>query len=101
MNNTSLLHHFVLSAASRFIRLQLVEYKYDFELAHYLPWQRDECFLSLNPAGSLPVFQYNDNIIISGSRAISEWIEESRADASLLSGSSVQRAEIRRLTDWF
>ena len=101
MNNTSFLHHFALSAASRFIRLQLVEYKYDFELTHRFPWQRDEAFLYLNPAGSLPVFQYNDNIIISGSRAISEWIEESRADASLLSGSSVQRAEIRRLTDWF
>ena len=101
MNNTSLLHHFVLSAASRFIRLQLVEYKYEFELAHHLPWQRDEDFLSINPAGSLPVFQYNDKIIISGSRAISEWIEESRADARLLSGSVAQRAEIRRLTDWF
>ena len=101
MNNTSLLHHFVLSAASRFIRLQLVEYKFDFELAHRLPWRRDESFLSLNPAGSLPVLQYNDKIVLSGARAICEWIEESRADARLLLGSSVQRAEIRRLIDWF
>ena len=101
MNNSSLLHHFVLSASSRFIRLQLVEYKYDFELTHHLPWKRDEGLLSLNPAGSLPVFQCNDRIILSGSRAISEWIEEARADSRLLLGSSVQRAEVRRLTDWF
>ena len=101
MNNTSLLHHFVLSAASRFIRLQLVEYKFVFELAHRLAWRRVESFLSLNPAGSLPVFQYNDKIVLSGARAISEWIEESRADARLLLGSSVHRAEIRRLIDWF
>jgi glutathione S-transferase len=101
MNNSPLLHHFPLSAASRFIRLQLAEYKYNFELIHRIPWQRDEQFLSLNPAGSLPVFEYNDKVIISGSRAISEWVEESRADSRLLSGSSVQRAEIRRLTDWF
>ena len=101
MNSTSILHHFVLSAASRFIRLQLVEYHYDFELAHRLPWNWDEDFLSINPAGSLPVLEYNDKIIISGSRAISEWIEESRADSKLLSGTSIQRAEIRRLTDWF
>ena len=92
MNNTSFLHHFALSAASRFIRLQLVEYKYDFELAHRLPWQRDEGFLYFNPAGSLPVFQYNDKIIISGSRAISEWIEESRSDARLFARVSPQNS---------
>ena len=101
MKFNSLLHHFPLSPASRFIRLQLAEYEYDFELIHRLPWQRDEEFLTINPAGSLPVFQYEDTIIICGSRAISEWIEESRADSRLLYGSSIQRAEIRRLLDWF
>lgn len=101
MNFVPQLHHFPLSSASRFIRLQLAEYQYDFELVHHLPWQRDEEFLAINPAGSLPVFQYNDEIIISGSRAISEWIEETRPESRLLSGSSVQRAEIRRLLDWF
>ena len=101
MKFNSLLHHFPLSPASRFIRLQLAEYEYDFELIHRLPWQRDEEFLTINPAGSLPVFQYEDTIIICGSRAIREWIEESRADSRLLYGSSIQRAEIRRLLDWF
>lgn len=101
MQNTPLLHHFPLSAASRFIRLQLAEYEYDFELINHVPWQRDESFLLLNPAGSLPVFQYNENSVICGARAISEWVEESRVDAKLLFGSSVQRAEIRRLLEWF
>ncbi len=101
MNYQSLLHHFPLSPASRFIRLQLSEYQYDFELVHRLPWQRDEEFLAINPAGALPVFHYDKEIIVCGSRAISEWIEETRADSRLLSGSSIQRAEIRRLLDWF
>ena len=101
MSYNSLLHHFPLSPASRLIRLQLAEYKFEFELVQRLPWKRDEEFLAINPAGSLPVFQYDDTVIICGARAISEWIEETRADSRLLSGSSVQRAEIRRLLDWF
>ena len=101
MNYKSQLHHFPLSAASRLIRLQLAEYQYDFTLINHFPWKRDENFLAINPSGSLPVFEFNNDIIISGSRAISEWIEETTATSRLLAGSSMHRAEIRRLIDWF
>jgi len=101
MNYKSQLHHFSLSAASRLIRLQLAEYQYDFTLINHFPWKRDENFLAINPSGSLPVFEFNNDIIISGSRAISEWIEETTATSRLLAGSSMHRAEIRRLLDWF
>lgn len=96
-----ILYHYPLVPASRFIRLVMAEYKWDFELRSVVPWERHDALLQLNPAGDLPVFDDVVRGVICGSRAISEWIEETQQDAFLLKGSANARAEIRRMVDWF
>ncbi|MGC6412606.1 MAG: glutathione S-transferase family protein [Candidatus Puniceispirillaceae bacterium] len=108
------LFHHALSAGSRLIRLQLAEHQLDFDLKTQVPWQRDERFLAMNPAGSLPVLALDSDYrqTLCGVRAISEWVEEQalgnafaqqdRTPASNLLGEQMLvRAETRRLIDWF
>lgn len=97
------LHHHALSSGSRLIRLQMAEYQLDFDLKTQVPWQRDERFLALNPAGSLPVLTLDSQHrqAICGVRAISEWVEEQHPQRNLLGEQPMLRAEVRRLIDWF
>lgn len=95
------LYHYALSAASRIVRLHLAEYGLEHDLKTQLPWQRDESFLALNPAGNLPVLAWNDGRAISGAGVICEWLEETAARPVLMLGDAAERAEIRRLFDWF
>lgn len=64
------------------------------------PWHPSPDLYKLNPAGDLPVF-LNDGNIIVGHYAISEYLEETVAEAPLIFGTPKQKAEIRRMTDWF
>ena len=96
-----ILHHYALSAASRIVRLHLAEYEMEHELKTQLPWQRDEAFLALNPAGDLPVLAWPDGRQLAGARVICEWLEETAPAPRLMAGDAGQRAEIRRLYDWF
>ena len=96
-----ILYHYPLAPASRFVRLVMAEYKWDFELRVIVPWERNEGLLQLNPAGDLPVLDDVVRGVFCGSRAISEWVEETQEGAYLLDGSPQERAEIRRLIDWF
>lgn len=97
----NILYHFVLSAPARALRLQLSEYGIAFQLQDRLPWQRDEAFLALNPAGTLPVLQMPQRVILCGLRSASEYIEDTHEGAFLLGKNAGERAEIRRLLDWF
>jgi glutathione S-transferase len=66
------------------------------------PWERHEDFLSLSPSGDVPVMVTEDGVILVGAMVISEFIEETEdKDGSLMWGSAAERAEIRRLTEWF
>ena len=95
-----LLIHHPSSQYSRKIRLQMSEKKMLFVLREEDPWKLSEDFLKLNPAGELPVF-LNDGKIISGNYAICEYLEETHPDIPLVFGDADQKAEIRRLCDWF
>jgi len=96
-----ILYHYPLAPSSRFIRLILAEYKQDVELRASVPWERDESVLRLNPAGELPVLDDAAQGVYCGARVIAEWIEEVQEGAFLLDGTAEERAEIRRLIDWF
>ena len=96
-----ILYHYPLVPAARFIRLVMAEYKWDFELRSLAPWERHEALLRLNPSGDLPVLDDVVRGVICGSRAICEWIEETEKEAFLLTGTPNERAEIRRMIDWF
>ncbi len=97
------LYHTPLSPYCRKIRLQLREKKLDFELQDEPVWERREDFFKLNPAGEVPVLVDENGLIVSGSYAICEYLEEGyESDTPSLLGSTVgERAEIRRLISWF
>ena len=97
------LHHYQLSASSRFTRLLLAERGLMVLPKIETPWVRNEDFLTLNPAGDLPVLVGEDGMALCGATVIAEYIEETEDSSmqSLLWGEAEARAEIRRLVQWF
>ncbi len=102
------LTHFRLCPLSRSIRIVLDELAVPYELEEEQPWNLRAAFLSLNPAGDLPVLQIANGPILSGNYAISEYIAEEMKrhprdglTVPLFPGSRDDRAEVRRLVDWF
>lgn len=94
-----LIQHSV-SPASRKIRVMMSEKKMLFVLREEEPWNlSNECY-KLNPAGELPIFLFDGNVL-SGNNAICEFLEETSKDYKLLPQDIKQRAEARRLAEWF
>ena len=97
------LHHDILDAPSRTIRLLLAEYGLETTLLHEQLWERREAFLRLNPAASLPVLIDGTTTVV-GAQVGLEYLDETvgtmKGDARLVPGDAVARAEMRRLVDW-
>lgn len=94
-----LIHHSV-SPQSRKIRIMMAEKKMLFVLKEEEPWNLSPDIRKLNPAGELPIFIFDGNII-AGNYPITEYLEETYPEPKLLLGNNRQKAEIRRLCDWF
>lgn len=102
-----------LCPRSRAIRLALAELGLDAELAEEQPWQYRPSFLAKNPAAELPVLEYANGLLLCGAYAISEYLAETAAASAaqapspsarrmdLFPGNAEERAEARRLADWF
>jgi glutathione S-transferase len=96
------LYHFALDPFSRRMRLALAEYGARFDLTEELPWKPGQALLDLNPAGIVPVLVEDDGAPINGIEAITEYLEETRAEnVKLIPGATRERAEARRLAGWF
>ncbi|MDO5387074.1 MAG: glutathione S-transferase family protein [Pseudomonadota bacterium] len=95
-----LLIHHPISPYSRKIRMLMSEKRMLFVLKEEEPWNLSSDVFKLNPAGSLPIFLFDGNII-AGNYAITEFLEEVNYDIRLLPKDPKQRAEVRRLTEWF
>ncbi len=99
------LFHFPLSASSRFVRLTFAEYGEEVALIEEKPWQRRPEFLALNPAGTVPVLLAEGDVPIVGAQVIAEYVDETRGafkrDKRLFAEDPFERAEIRRLVDWY
>ena len=93
--------HLPLDPFSRKIRIVLGEKKITASLVVEPIWERRHEFLSINPAGTVPVFIEDDGTTISTSQAIAEYLEETSKEPALIFGTALQRAEIRRLCNWF
>jgi len=93
--------HLPLDPFSRKIRIVLGEKKITASLSVEPIWERRHEFLSINPAGTVPVFIEDDGTTISTSQAIAEYLEETSKEPALIFGTALQRAEIRRLCNWF
>lgn len=102
------LTHFQLCPFSRSVRLVLGELRWQVKLADERPWEWRPAFLALNPAGSLPVLRLDSGPLICGYGPIAEFIAEETPvhpvdglSVPLFPGDSLERAEVRRLVDWF
>lgn len=95
------LYHQLLCPFSRAVRIVLGEKKLPFEMVEEHPWDRREDFLRLNPAGEVPVLVEPDGAVLSDSRSIAEYLDETLPDPPLLGHEPPIRAEVRRLIGWF
>lgn len=89
-----------VSPFSRKIRIIMSEKKMLFVLRDEEPWNLSQEFYKLNPAGELPIFIYDGNVLC-GNNAICEFLEETSTDYKLLPNTPKERAEVRRLIEWF
>ena len=103
------LTHYKLCPRSRSIRLALGELKLEVLEADENPWEWRQGFLAKNPAGELPVLDLENGLALCGAYAISEYLDDDAAEArtgaaprvELFPGHREDRAEVRRLVDWF
>ncbi|MBX3524397.1 MAG: glutathione S-transferase family protein, partial [Xanthobacteraceae bacterium] len=98
------LYHQFFCPHSRFVRLALAEYGIDAVLTEEHEWKRRPEFLSLNPAGTVPVL-VDETLAVPGANVIAEYLDESYgsqvSDRRLMPASSADRVEVRRLMTWF
>ena len=95
-----LLVHHPVSPFSRKVRIAMTEKKMLFVLKEEEPWNLSQNVFKLNPAGELPIYVYDGNVI-AGNYAICEFLEEISKDYKLLPSTPKERAEVRRLVEWF
>lgn len=96
------IYQFPLCPFSRKVRLLMSEKGIAYELQTAKPWEGEDRFFAMNPAGRTPVIRDEEkNITLSDSRAICEYLEETVDRTPLISGTAQQRAEIRRLIAMF
>jgi glutathione S-transferase len=96
------LYQFPLCPFSRKVRLALAEKGVALDLKRVSPWLQDDEFADLTPAGQTPVLvEESKGIVLVDSIAICEYFEEVLDKAPLIAGNSINRAEVRRLVQWF
>lgn len=95
------LYHLWLTPACRAVRISMAEKGLEFELSLEKVWKQRLEFLSLNPAGEVPVLIDIDGAVIAGANSILEYLEDIYEDPSLIGHSPIERAEVRRLMSWF
>jgi len=99
------LYQFPLCPFSRKVRFLMAEKGIVYDLVRESPWEARDEFLDLNPAGMTPVLVSDSAdpvaATLADSQAICEYFEETIETLPLISGSTLARAEIRRLVAWF
>ncbi len=98
------LYHFPLDPASRQVRLALAEKKLPFIDVIERYYENRPEFRALNPSGLTPVLEEvrdGERIVVCEGRPILEHLEETEPEPALLSRDAANRAEARRLMQWF
>lgn len=95
------LFHYPLCGFSRIARFILSEKHLDFELVYEAPWDPSDELLDQNLIGTLPVLQDISGITVFGDSAIREYLEEVYIEKPLIGSDYADRAEARRIADWF
>ncbi len=98
------LYHWPLDPQSRQARVALAEKKLKFKLVSVNPWAPDAAFLKICTEGTPPALidiLPGGKVLITGARAICEYAHEGSPRFPLLSEDIAERAEARRLCQWF
>lgn len=95
------LYHYPICPLSRQIRVLLKEVDAPFTMIKEDYWQRDATFLSLNPAGTLPVLHETFELIIAGIYPVIEYLNENYPCFNFAADDVINKCEIRRLLSWF
>jgi glutathione S-transferase len=98
------LHHFPLDPASRQVRLAMGEKRLPFTEVQERYWERRESLVALNPSGLTPVLVETSpgkRVVICEARAVLEHLEEASPEPDLIGREPAERAETRRLLQWF
>jgi glutathione S-transferase len=100
------LHHFPLDPASRQVRLALAEKRLPFEDVVVRYWEQPEEFTALNPSGLTPVLVEAElrpaqGGGLRGRARSSSTSNRRRPQPDLLGRDPAERAEARRLMQWF
>jgi glutathione S-transferase len=104
MSQDRTLHHFPLDPASRQVRLALAEKRLPFAEVQVRYWERPADFTRLNPSGATPVLVEPAAVgplVLCETRAILAYVEEAHPEPALLGREPAERAEARRLVQWF
>ena len=97
------LYHWPLDPAARTVRLALGEKRLAFEPVETRPWATHPEVERLAPGAAAPALLASGEdgrIVLLGSHAILEHLEETSASVRLLSSARQERAEARRLWRW-
>jgi glutathione S-transferase len=96
--------HFPLDPASRQVRLALGEKRLNVTEQPVRYWERPAELVKLNPSGLTPVLvetTAGGRLVLCESRAILDHLEETYPEPALLGREPSERAEARRLLQWF
>ena len=94
------LYHLPLSPFCRKVRLLLAEKKLEVDLIEERVWEKRSEFVKQSPASKVPLLIIDD-LIISESNAIFEYLEELYPNPSLLPDKMIDKTEARRFACWF
>ncbi len=95
------LFQFWLCPYSRKTRLILAEKKLDFTLIFEPVWEQRPDFIKIAMDGKTPVMIDLNGTVVAGNYALTEYLEETYPEISLMPESIPQRAEVRRLQAFF
>lgn len=97
----TLLYSNPLSPSARAIDIAALEAGIDCERRIEPDWERRRDFLALAPEGRVPVLAIPGQGAVCGALPIADYWQETVPDAPLITGTALQKAEIRRLGLWF
>ncbi|MDR1333578.1 MAG: glutathione S-transferase family protein [Holosporales bacterium] len=95
------LYHYPLCGFSRAARFLLSEKHLDYALVYENPWAPSDDVLDQNLFGTLPVLVDINGASVCGSSAIREYVNEAYPEIELIGRDYAQKAEARKLADWF
>ena len=93
--------HYSLCPFSRKIRILLAEKRVPFELIEEKFWQKSPDLMLLNPMGEVPILVENSKLVITGSNAIAEFVDEALGEETFIGYKTSERVKVREIAGWF